>query len=92
MNNFKGCVPCVCLTGSGRKRSCEEQNTKNFYLSRTLNKEKGSAQQLYVRDCSKHVSSGSLSLKLCRLPLLCTTGILTLKKLLALLVTYGVVL
>ena len=26
MNNFKGCVPCVCLTGSGRKRSCEEQN------------------------------------------------------------------
>ena len=26
MNNFKGCVHCVCLTGSGRKRSCEEQN------------------------------------------------------------------
>ena len=26
MNNLKGCVHCVCLTGSGRKRSCEEQN------------------------------------------------------------------
>ena len=26
MNNFKGCVPCVCTTCSGRKRSCEEQN------------------------------------------------------------------
>ena len=26
MNNFKGCVHCVCLTGSGCKRSCEEQN------------------------------------------------------------------
>ena len=29
MNNFEGCVHCVCLTGSGRKRSCEEQNTNN---------------------------------------------------------------
>ena len=26
MNNFKGCVHCVCSTGSGHKRSCEEQN------------------------------------------------------------------
>ena len=26
MNKVKGCVHCVCLTGSGRKRSCEEQN------------------------------------------------------------------
>ena len=26
MNNFKSCVPCVCTTGSGHKRSCEEQN------------------------------------------------------------------
>ena len=26
MNNFKGCVHCVCLTGSGCKRSYEEQN------------------------------------------------------------------
>ena len=26
MNNFKGCIPCVCTTGSGRKQSCEEQN------------------------------------------------------------------
>ena len=26
MNNCKGCIPCVCLTGSGRKRSCKEQN------------------------------------------------------------------
>ena len=26
MNNFKGCIPCVCTTGSVRKRSCEEQN------------------------------------------------------------------
>ena len=31
MNNFKGCVPCVCLTGSGRKRSCEEQNINNTF-------------------------------------------------------------
>ena len=26
MNKVKCCVHCVCLTGSGRKRSCEEQN------------------------------------------------------------------
>ena len=25
MNNFEGCVPCVC-TSSGRKRVCEEHN------------------------------------------------------------------
>ena len=27
MNTFKSCIPCVC-TGSGRKRVCEEHNTK----------------------------------------------------------------
>ena len=26
MNNSRGFVYCVCLTGSGRKQSCEEQN------------------------------------------------------------------
>ena len=26
-DQHEGCVYCVCLTGSGRKRSCEEQNT-----------------------------------------------------------------
>ena len=26
MNNFKSCVPCVCMTSSGHKRSCKEQN------------------------------------------------------------------
>ena len=30
MNNLKGCVHCVCLTGSGRKRSCEEQERYIF--------------------------------------------------------------
>ena len=36
MNNFKGCVPCVCTTGSGRKRSCEEQNIRNNYYFPTM--------------------------------------------------------
>ena len=29
-DQHEGCVYCVCLTGSGRKPSCEEQNNYIF--------------------------------------------------------------
>ena len=66
MNNFKGCVHCVCLTGSGRKRSCEEQNIGTQCGATTTNTATETVEQSEIINCLKNQPKQLKALKLKR--------------------------
>ena len=63
MNNFKGCVHCVCLTGSGRKRSCEEQNIGAQCGTTTTNTATETVEQSEIINCLKNQQNQPKQLK-----------------------------
>ena len=67
MNNFKGCVHCVCLTGSGRKRSCEEQNIGAQCGATTTNTATETVKQSKIINCLKNQQNQPKQLKALKL-------------------------
>ena len=63
MNNFKGCVHCVCLTGSGHKRSCEEQNIGAQCGTTTTNTATETVEQSEIINCLKNQQNQPKQLK-----------------------------
>ena len=67
MNNLKGCVHCVCLTGSGRKRSCEEQNIGAQCGATTTNTATETVEQSENINCLKKSANQPKQLKALKL-------------------------
>ena len=64
---FKGCVHCVCLTGSGRKRSCEEQNIGTQCGATTTNTATETVEQSEIINCLKNQQNQPKQLKALKL-------------------------
>ena len=67
MNNLKGCVHCVGLTGSGRKRSCEEQNIGAQSGTTTTNMATETVEQSENINCLKNQQNQPKQLKALKL-------------------------
>ena len=67
MNNFKGCVHCVCLTSSGRKRSYEEQNIGAQCGATTTNTATETVEQSEIINCLKNQQNQPKQLKTLKL-------------------------
>ena len=65
-DQHKGCVYCVCLTGSGRKRSCEEQNIGTQCGATTTNITTETVEQSENINCLKNQPKQLKALKLKR--------------------------
>ena len=67
MNNFKGCIHCVCLTGSDRKRSCKEQNIGTQCGATTTNTATETVEQSKIINCLKNQQNQPKQLKALKL-------------------------
>ena len=65
-DQHEGCVYCVCLTGSGRKRSCEEQNIGTQCGTTTTNTTTETVEQSENINCLKNQPKQLKALKLKR--------------------------
>ena len=66
-DQHEGCVYCVCLTGSGRKRSCEEQNIGTQCGATTTNTTTETVEQPEIINCLKNQQNQPKQLKALKL-------------------------